>query len=156
MKFIIENIESSHISSKYFDDFIHSKQVDKILNGFLLVGHWANTYPLNYIYTRILDILFLFQKNVDLKMVLTNESNVDKFLKGIYLLFKAFPGMSGEFMNFACFIKENLKVYITDTSLYNYAIKSIDKLLYFSEKVLVKSQYYNKNSLFLKYNTEKQ
>lgn len=149
IKFIIENIESSHISSKYIDDFILSKDPQKILGGFLLLGHWANTYPVNYIYTRILDVLFVIKKNVDLRKILINESNINMFFKGIYLLFKAFPKLNEELTSFVNYLKENINLWISDYYLNNYTRKLMDKTVYFIEKFLVDSDYFNKNTNYI-------
>lgn len=152
IKYIIGNIESSHISSKYIDDFINSKSPEKILNGFILLGYWANTYPLKYIYTRMLDILFIFNKNVDLRSVLTNENNINKFIKGIYLLFKAFPKQNEELQSFLNYIKSNIDNWISDNNLNITTKRMLDKLFYFVERVIINSDYLNKNTLYIHIN----
>lgn len=149
IKFILENIESSHISSKYIDDFINSKIPDKILNGFLLLGHWAVTYPVKYIYTRILDVLFIFNKNIDLRSILTKEENIFKFFKAIYLLFKAFPKLNEELLLFTNNIKNNLNYWITDYTLNLTAKKMMDRLMNFIDKIMINSDYRNKNTLII-------
>lgn len=152
IKFILEKIEASHISSKYIDDFILSKDPEKILNGFLLLGLWANVYPIKYIHSRILDVLFIFKKNVELRQVLTTEENIIKFVKGFYMLFKAFPKLSEDQLSFVSYLKENISYLISDYYLRITAEKMIDRTTYFVENAMIKSEYQNKNTMFTKLN----
>jgi len=149
IKYILENIESSHISSKYIDDFINSKIPQKILNGILLLGYWSCVYPLKYIYTRILDILFILKKNVDFRAILTSEENIDKLCKGIYLLYKAFPKLNEEFNMFVIYLKENITLWVSNSDLKNYANRILDRLSYFVDRILIRSEFKNENTLHL-------
>jgi hypothetical protein len=118
----------------------------------LLIGHWANTYPLKYIYTRILDIFFILQKNVDLRTIFINEDNISNFFKAIYLIFKAFPKCCEEFQHFIQYCSKTIKYCISDYNLLNFTEKVIDRMTLFIEKVIVKSDYQNKNTMLIKYN----
>ena len=155
IKYILENIESSHICSKYIDDFVNSKVPNRVLNGILLLGHWACIYPLKYIYTRILDILFILRKNVDLRDLLTTEDNVNKLCKGIYLLYKAFPKLHEEFTSFMNYLKENVVNCASNYDLRNYASRMLDRLSYFTERVMIGSEYNNENILHVELLKEK-
>ena len=46
IKFLLKNVESSHISFNYSEELINSNDPVKIVNGLLLIGHWSVTYPL--------------------------------------------------------------------------------------------------------------
>lgn len=151
IKFILKNIESSHVSSKYIDDLIHSKNPEKILNGFLLLGYWANTYPIKYIYTRMLDMIYIMKKSVDLRTVLTTEENIAKFMKGVYLIFKAFPKLNEDQVSFINYLKDNLNYWISDYNLNSFTRKMVDRTNHFVEKVFSRSDYYNENTLFIKF-----
>jgi hypothetical protein len=115
-----------------------------------LIGYWANTYPVKYIHTRILDILFMVSKSVDLKGVLVTDDNVNKFLKGLYLFIKAFPKLSEEMVNYINSIKVKIDAIITGSHLSNDLKKKLDRMYYFIEISLIKSDYYNKNTMFIK------
>jgi hypothetical protein len=150
IKFIIENIESSHICSKYIDDLINSKNPKKILDGLLLTGYWANTYPIRYFHTRVLDVIFIFSKNVDLREVFTSEESVSKFLKGIFLLVKAFPKANEDILQFLNTIKNNINYLINDHYLNSKAKVMLDRALYFIENIIINSDFMNENTLYIK------
>lgn len=134
--------------SKYFNDFFSPKDTDKILNRFLLFGHWVTKYPIRYIYTRARDVLFIFKNVIDLRIVLINEENINKLIKGIYLLFKAFPhaNVHSDFVDFIKYIRNSVTNWINDYSLHNYATQSIDKLYRFVTHDVINPDYENRNT----------
>lgn len=153
IQFIINEVEASHISSKFFDYFIqNSKEPHRILNGFLLICHWANKYPLKFIYTKLLDVLFIFRKTIDLRTILINEENISKFIKGLFLLFKAFPHLDEDFIAFIKYLKNSVSNLINDYSLANYAKEQIEKLMKFTSRKLKNSNYRNTNTFFIQFN----
>lgn len=152
IQFIINEVEASHISSKFFDYFFqNSKEPHRILNGFLLICHWANKYPLKYIYTKLLDVLFIFRKTIDLRTILINEENISKFIKGLFLLFKAFPHLDEDFLAFIKYLKNSVSNLINDYSLANYAKEQIEKLMKFTSRKLKNSNYRNTNTFFIQF-----
>lgn len=116
----------------------------------LLVGYWANTFPIKYIYTRILDILFVLGKNVDLRQVLVNEENVTKFLKGVYLLVKAFPKLNEDILEFLKTVRGNVNYIVSDVNLNSKTQKMMERTFYFLENIIIKSEFENKNTLYMK------
>jgi hypothetical protein len=152
IKFITENIESSHISTKYIDFLINSKNPNDIVNGLLLLGHWANTYPNKYIHSRILDILFVLKKSIDLKIVFTKDELSQKFLKGIYLFFKAFPQNSEEILSFLNHLKSNVNNLCSDYTQNNKLKTMINKTLIFLQNTIIDGNYCNENTLYYNLN----
>ena len=150
IQFIIDEVEESHISLKYFDNiFKNSKDPNTILNGLILLGHWANKYPIKYIYTKILDVLYMLKKTIDLRTIFTNENKVSKFIKGLFLLFKAFPKLDEDFMGFVNYLKNSISNLINDYSLSNYTKEQIDKLVRFINGQMKNSTYRNNNTFFI-------
>ena len=113
------------------------------------MGYWSNTYPLKYIYFRILDILFNLSRNIDLRLLMKNEKDISLFFKGIYLLIKAFPGLNEEIINFLNLIKNRIDYLISDNTTNNNVKKMLDRMFYFIDIALIKSRYENKNTSFI-------
>jgi hypothetical protein len=103
---------------------------------------------MKYIQSRILDVIFILSRNVDLRLLLNEEEAIRKFLKGIYLLIKAFPSINEDIFEFVRTIKTNIDHIIIDINTNNKVKKMLDRMHYFIEIVLLKS-YTNKNTMFI-------
>jgi hypothetical protein len=103
---------------------------------------------MKYIQSRILDLIFNLSRNVDLRLLMNSEETILKLLKGLYLLIKAFPAFNDDILVFLKTIKNNLDYVITDMNTNNKVKKSLDRMNYFIESVLLKS-YSNKNTMFI-------
>ena len=154
IEFILNNIEYGQESSKYFDKIFNEfiKDNTKLLNGFILFGHWINKYPYKDFYTKTKDVLFIFQRIIDLKNLFDSEENVNKFVRGIFLIFKAFPIASDDTKQFLNFLKKESDSLINknNDSLINHTKEKIEKLYKFIHKEIFKNEKYkNKNTDFV-------
>ena len=151
IEFILNNVEYGHMSSKYFDKIFNEfvKDHTKLLNGFILFGHWINKYPFKDFHTKAKDVLFIFQRTIDLKNLFDSEDNVNKFVRGVFLIFKAFPIASDDTKQFLNFLKKESDSLINknNDSLINHTKEKIEKLYKFIHKEILKNEKYkNKNS----------
>ena len=147
--FLIENIT---FNPKKQLDFIlkYDKPVEPeiFLNGLIMFGYWVNKYPYKERYLNGLNILTCIQKVIDIRGLLKNDKNVDKFILGIYLFFKAFPKSKNDTKGFLNFLSKEI-----DYSFENKAKEKIDNLCQFIKKELFMNDCYsNKNTLFVDIN----
>ena len=154
IEFILNNIEYGHMSSKYFDKIFNEfvKDHTKLLNGFILFGHWINKYPFKDFHIKAKDVLFIFQRTIDLKNLFDSEDNVNKFVRGVFLIFKAFPIASDDSKQFLYFLKKESDSLINknNDSLINHTKEKIEKLYKFIHKEIFKNgKYKNKNTDFV-------
>ncbi len=154
IEFILNNVECGHMSSKYFDKIFNEfvKDHTKLLNGFILFGYWINKYPFKDFHTKAKDVLFIFQRTIDLKNLFDSEDNVNKFARGVFLIFKAFPIASDDTKQFLNFLKKESDSLINknNDSLINHTKEKIEKLYKFIHKEILKNEKYkNKNSNFV-------
>lgn len=151
IKYLIENVGSSSLLTKYLNFlFKYDKTIEPelFLNGFILFGFWVNKYPLKEIYTKGLNVLFCIQKALDLRGLLKSDKNVEKFVLGIYLFFKAFPKSKEDTKEFISFLSKEI-----DYSFGNKTKEKIDSLVQFIKKdILTNNLYSNKNTLYVDIN----
>jgi len=77
-----------------------------------------------------------------------NEDNSIKFFKAIYLFSKAYPKISEEIISFINFIRKNIANISSELTLPSSMLKKmLDNTVVFIEKVLINSDYYNKQTL---------
>ena len=118
------------------------------LNGLIMFGYLVNKYPLKEKFNNCLDILNCLQKVINIRELLKNEQNVDKFILGIYLLYKAYPVNKNEMKNFINFLNKEME------SFYEKKTKEkIDNLCNFIKKeFFLNEEYKNQNTLFVDIN----
>ena len=154
IEFIINNVESGHMSSKYFEKIFNEyiKDHTRFLNSFILFGYWINKYPLKEFFTKAKDFFFIFQRTIDLKNLFDSEENVNKFVRGVFLIFKAFPIASDDTKQFLNFLKKESDSLTNKNnySLINHTKEKIEKLCKFINKEIFKNEKYkNKNTNFV-------
>ena len=152
--FIINNVEYGHMSSNYFEKIFNEYMKDntKFLNGFILFGCWINKYPLKELFIKAKDFFFIFQRTIDLKNLLDSEENVNKFGRGVFLIFKAFPIATDDTKQFLIFLKKESDALINKNnySLINHTKEKIEKLCKFINSEIFKNEKYkNKNTNFV-------
>ena len=118
------------------------------LNSLIMFGYLVNKYPLKERFNNGLDILNCLQKVINIRELLKTEKNVDKFILGIYLLYKAYPINKNEMKNFINFLSKEME------SFYEKKTKEkIDNLCNFIKKeFFVNDCYKNQNTLFVDIN----
>jgi hypothetical protein len=118
------------------------------LNGLIMFGYLVNKYPLKEKFNNCLDILNCLQKVINIRELLKSEQNVDKFILGIYLLYKAYPINKNEMKYFITFLSKEIE------SFYEKKTKEkIDNLCNFIKKeFFVNEEYKNQNTLFVDIN----
>ena len=88
------------------------------------------------------------QKAIDMRGLLKNDKNVDKFILGIYLFFKAFPKPKKDTKEFLNFLSKEI-----DYSFEKKTKEKIDNLCQFIKKELFMNDCYsNKNTLYVDIN----
>ena len=113
-----------------------------------MFGYLVNKYPLKEKYINGLDMLNCLQKVINLRELLKNEKNVDKFILGIYLFYKAYPSSKIEMKNFINFLSKEIK-----NSLEKNTKDKIENLCNFIKKeFFVNDSYKNKNTQFVDIN----
>ena len=118
------------------------------LNGLILFGYLVNKYPLKEKYNNGLDILNCLQKVLNIREILKIEKNVDKFILGIYLFYKAYPNTKNEMKGFINFLNKEI-----DCSYEKSTKEKIDNLCNFIKKeFFVNDCYRNKNTNFVDIN----
>ena len=142
------------MSSKYFEKIFNEyiKDHTRFLNSFILFGYWINKYPLKEFFTKAKDFFFIFQRTIDLKNLFDSEENVNKFVRGVFLIFKAFPIASDDTKQFLNFLKKESDSLINKNnySLINHTKEKIEKLCKFINKEIFKNEKYkNKNTNFV-------
>lgn len=147
--FLIDNIS---FNPKPQLDFIlkYDKPIEPelFLNGLIMFGYWVNKYPYKERYHNGLNILTCIQKVIDIRRLLKNDRNVDKFILGIYLFFKAYPKSKNDTKGFLNFLSKEI-----DYSFENKTKEKIDNLCQFIKKELFMNDCYsNKNTLFVDIN----
>lgn len=149
--FLVDNIPYTINCLKQLS-FLY-KYDDKIgpesyLNSLIMFGYLVNKYPLKERFNNALDILNCLQKVINIRELLKTEQNVDKFILGIYLIYKAYPINRSEMINFINFLNKEIE------SFYDKKTKEkIDNLCNFIKKeFFVNDCYKNKNTLFVDIN----
>jgi hypothetical protein len=113
----------------------------------LFLGHLSCKYPLEDLYKKSLDFLVMLEKSIDLRNVLIDKNNIDKLLKGLFLLFKAFPEQQEKPIHFARFVSDSVDNWISEYTLVNYAKDQIGKLLRFVQSEISNGKFRNNNTL---------
>ena len=117
------------------------------LNSLIMFGYLVNKYPLKERFNNALDILNCLQKVINIRDLLKTEQNVDKFILGIYLIYKAYPVNRNEMKNFINFLNKEESFYEKKTK------DKIDNLCNFIKKeFFVNDCYKNQNTLFVDIN----
>jgi len=143
IRYLINHVDSSHICSKTVDELIMSNKETYIINGILLLGYWANKYPLKYSLQRINDILSILKK-IDLNKFLVELEFIEKLLKGLFLFIKAFPNLSENIIDYIkCNLKENIEFISNDIKLKNSINLLIDETLFFVQNFIIDQNYVN-------------
>ena len=141
LKFLIEKIDVSHISCNLFEYIynVNRNEMDLnfILNIFILFGFWVNKYPLEKIYIKSQDILFTFEKVIGIQKILVNEEYENKFIKGLYLIAKAFPKVNNDVKVFVELLIKILK----EKKFRKSTIEKFEKLF----KFMINEFFENKN-----------
>ena len=149
--FLIDNIPHSILSIRQLTFlFKYDRPIEPeiYLNGLILFGYWVNKYPFKERYHNGLNILNCLQKVIDMRNLLKNDQNVDKFILGIYLFFKAFPKSKNDTKGFLNFLSKEI-----DYSFGKKTKEKIDNLCQFIKKELFMNDCYsNKNTLFVDIN----
>ena len=148
IKFLIYNIDSAKIASNYLKDLY---KIDKAiiptfyLNKLIIFGYWVNKYPMKDMFDKGLNILYCIQTGMDFRGLLKTEENVNKFILGIYLFFKAFPKSENETINFMNFLSKNI-----DYSFESKTKEKIHNLCQFIKKdIFANEAYFNKNTTYI-------
>ena len=145
--FLIENIPHAYKSINYltflykYDKIIEPKL---FLNALIMFGYWVNKYPLREKYNYGLNILTCIQKSYDIRALLKTDKNVDKFILGIYLFFKAFPKSKNDTKGFLNFLSKEI-----DYSFEKKTKEKIDNLCQFIKKELYMNDSYSNNNTLL-------
>ena len=149
--FLFENIPHA---ITFFKQLQFLYKYDKIieyeyyLNGLIMFGYLVNKYPLKEKFNNCLDILNLLQKVINIRELLKTEKNVDKFVQGIYLIYKAYPINRIEMKNFINFLSKEI-----DSSYEKKTKEKIDNLCNFIKKeFFVNDSYRNNNTNFIDIN----
>ena len=149
--FIVENIPHAISAFKQLSFlYKYDRQIEPelYLNSLIMFGYLVNKYPLKEKYINGLDILNCLQKVINLRELLKNEKNVDKFILGIYLFYKAYPSSKVEMKNFINFLSKESK-----NSFDKSAKDKIENLCKFIKKeFFVNDCYKNKNTQFVDIN----
>ena len=149
--FLIDNVPHAIMSIKHLSFLIkYDKPVEPelFLNGLIMFGYWVNKYPLKERYINGLNILMCIQKAIDMRGLLKTDKNVDKFILGIYLFFKAFPKAKNDTKGFLNFLSKEI-----DYSFEKKTKEKIDNLCQFIKKELfMNDTYRNINTLYVDIN----
>ena len=150
LKFLIEKIDVSHISCNLFEYIynVNRNEMDLnfILNIFILFGFWVNKYPLEKIYIKSQDILFTFEKVIGIQKILVNEEYENKFIKGLYLIAKAFPKVNNDVKVFVELLIKILK----EKKFRKSTIEKFEKLFKFMiNEFFENKNYRNLNTLYI-------
>ena len=149
--FLIDNIPNAIMSIKQLTFLLkYDKPIEPelFLNGLIMFGYWVNKYPFKERYINGLNILTCIQKAIDMRGLLKNDKNVDKFILGIYLFFKAFPKPKKDTKEFLNFLSKEI-----DYSFEKKTKEKIDNLCQFIKKELFMNDCYsNKNTLYVDIN----
>jgi len=142
--FLFENIPHA---ITFFKQLQFLYKYDKIveyeyyLNGLIMFGYLVNKYPLKEKFNNCLDILNLLQKVINIRELLKTEKNVDKFVQGIYLIYKAYPINRSEMKNFINFLSKEV-----ESSYEKKTKEKIDNLCNFIKKEFFMNDYYRNNN----------
>lgn len=150
--FLIDNIPHTFNLIKFLSFLIkYDKPIEPpelFLNAFIIFGYWVNKYPMRERYNNGLNILTCIQKSIDIRGLLKTDKNVDKFILGIYLFFKAFPKSKNDTKGFLNFLSKEI-----DYSYEKKTKEKIDNLCQFIKKELFMNESYsNKNTLLVDIN----
>ena len=151
LHFLVENIPHAYTSFNQLSFlYKYDKQIEHelYLNGLIMFGYLVNKYPLKEKFNNGLDILNCLQKVINLRELLKDEKNVDKFVLGIYLFYKAYPIKKNEMKGFINFLSKEIE------NSYEKATKEkIGNLCNFIKKeFFVNDCYSNKNTNFVDIN----
>ena len=149
--FLHENIPNAIMSLKqltFLYKYDNRIEPNIFLNALIMFGYWVNKYPFRERYNNGLNILTYIQKSLDIRQLLKTDKNVDKFILGIYLFFKAFPKSKNDTKDFLNFLTQEI-----DYSFEKKTKEKIDNLCQFIKKELfMNNSYSNKNTLFVDIN----
>ena len=149
--FIVDNIPHAINSFKQISFlYKYDRQIEPelYLNSLIMFGYLVNKYPLKEKFNNGLDILNCLQKVINLRDLLKNEKNVDKFVLGIYLFYKAYPCTKNEMKGFINFLSKEM-----ENSYEKNTKEKIDNLCNFIKKeFFVNNCYKNKNTNFVDIN----
>ena len=142
--FLFENIPHA---ITFFKQLQFLYKYDKIieneyyLNGLIMFGYLVNKYPLKEKFNNCLDILNILQKVINIRELLKTEKNVDKFIEGIYLIYKAYPVNRSEMKNFINFLSKEI-----ESSYEKKTKEKIDNLCNFIKKEFFNNDCYRNNN----------
>ena len=149
--FLIDNIPHSINCFKQLSFlYKYDKPIEPelYLNGLIMFGYLVNKYPLKEKYNNGLDILNCLQKVINLKEFLKAEKNVDKFILGIYLFYKAYPSPKNEMKGFINFLSKEVE--------YSYEKSTKEKIInlcnFIKKEFFVNDCYRNKNTNYVDIN----
>lgn len=149
--FLIDNIPQAKMSIRQLTFLIkYDKPIEHemYLNALVMFGYWVNKYPTREKYINGLNILNCIEKSIDIRGLLKTDKNVDKFILGIYLFFKAFPKSKNDTKRFLNFLNKEI-----DYSFEKKTKEKIDNLCQFIKKELyMNDSYSNQNTLFVDIN----
>ena len=149
--FIVENIPHAYSAFNQLSFlYKYDKQYEHelYLNALIMFGYLVNKYPLKEKFNNGLDILNCLQKVINLRELLKNEKNVDKFILGIYLFYKAYPIKKNEMKGFINFLSKEI-----ENSYEKNTKEKIGNLCNFIKKeFFVNDCYRNKNTNFVDIN----
>ena len=149
--FIVDNIPHAINAFKQISFlYKYDRQIEPefYLNSLIMFGYLVNKYPLKEKYINGLDMLNCLQKVINLRELLKNEKNVDKFILGIYLFYKAYPSSKIEMKNFINFLSKEIK-----NSFEKNTKDKIENLCNFIKKeFFINDSYKNKNTQFVDIN----
>ena len=149
--FIVENIPHAYSAFNQLSFlYKYDKQYEHelYLNALIMFGYLVNKYPLKEKFNNGLDILNCLQKVINLRELLKDEKNVDKFILGIYLFYKAYPIKKNEMKGFINFLSKEI-----ENSYEKSTKEKIGNLCNFIKKeFFVNDCYRNKNTNFVDIN----
>ena len=149
--FLVENIPHAYTAFNQLSFlYKYDKQIEHelYLNGLIMFGYLVNKYPLKEKFNNGLDILNCLQKVINLRELLKGEKNVDKFVLGIYLFYKAYPIKKNEMKGFINFLSKEI-----ENSYEKSTKEKIGNLCNFIKKeFFVNDCYSNKNTNFVDIN----
>ena len=149
--FLVDNIPHAITVFKlliYLYKYDRPIDYELYLNGLIMFGYLVNKYPLRERYYNGLNILNNIQKVINLRELLKIGKNVDKFVLGIYLFYKAFPNSKNDTKGFINFLGKEI-----DYSFEKKTKDKIDNLCQFIKKeFFMNENYINKNTQFVDIN----
>lgn len=129
----------------YVEALISNENSFILINGLCLLAYFANTYPTEYMFDRILaNIKYL--KNLDLlKKLFTTNEKVYLFMEALFNLSKAFPKKNDYLLDYLLFLRENIETISTDCDISNSSKIMIEKTKNFIGFYIINLNFSNNN-----------